>query len=198
MPGSLTTVTDPLCRRTSSCTNDKPMPVPSCVRPSLALDPMEALEDVRELVLGDAHAGVASRRARSTDHRCRSVTTILPSSVNLKALDSEVQDDLLPHVAIDVDAGSGSGWQSTTSSMPARFDRRAERAREICRERGEVGRLVTSRSMRPASMREKSRSVFTSLSRRRLLRCTSSTRSPFARRASGAFRQPGCPRRVRE
>ena len=98
------------------------MPLPSMVRPRAPCDAMEALEQMRQLGLGNAGAGVAHAELGAARRRLlgRTSTAISPSKVNLKRVRQQVEDDLLPHVAIDMDRLAGSGGASTRSARPAR------------------------------------------------------------------------------
>ena len=53
-----------------------------------ALDAVEPLKNVRELLLGDARTGVADDQPRPIRLPCSSDTSISPSSVNLKAFET--------------------------------------------------------------------------------------------------------------
>ena len=130
----------------------------------------------------------AARRGRRATRR---VTRDLALEGELERVGEQVEDDLLPHVAIDVDR---LGQRRAVHHEPQAglLDRGAEHARELGGER-RPGRWARSwRRCGPASMREKSSSVFTSLSSRRLLRCAMSSgarpRRPAAGRAPGAAR----------
>ena len=140
------------------------MPVPSCVRPRGALDAVEALEEARQL----ARRGCRCRCRAPCSIDAPSVggaagrRVISPSKRELEGVGEQVEDDLLPHVAIDVDR-LGSGGQSTSSARPARSMAERKIAREVG---GEAPRGRSARRCactRPASMREKSSRVLTSL-----------------------------------
>ena len=162
------------------------MPVPSCVRPArprrggsarrCAAAPSPGMPvPVSRTVELDAIRRAARRR-----------TSISPSNVNLNAFESEVQDDLLPHVAVDVDrlrraAGSRRQPQARPARPPSGSCSRAPRSAR----RGRSARRTPA--TRPASMREKSSSVLTSFSRRSPLRCATPSCSR-SRGASGACR----------
>ena len=68
-----------------------------------ALDAVEALEQARQLALGDAAAGVAHRQlgrpAAVAAQRDRDPAL----ERELEGVGEEVEDDLLPHLAVDVD-----------------------------------------------------------------------------------------------
>ena len=61
------------------------------VRPRAPLDPVEALEQARQLGLRDADAGVAHRELDGRRPRGASATAISPSKVNLKALERRLR-----------------------------------------------------------------------------------------------------------
>ena len=64
-----------------------------------------------------------------------------PLERELEGVREQVEDDLLPHVAIDVD-GLGQRRAVDDEREPGALDRRAKAAREVDGERGEVDRLV--------------------------------------------------------
>ena len=68
-----------------------------------ALDAVEALEEAWQLGRRDADAGVPHRRARSASPSARSEHPDLPFERELERVREQVEDDLLPHVAVDVD-----------------------------------------------------------------------------------------------
>ena len=114
-----------------------------------ALDAVEALEDVRQLLGGNAGAGVAHRQL---DAHC----PVLPHGDGDLALERElervreqVEDDLLPHVAVDVDRlGERRAVDDQRRARPARSAERKLLASSAVSAR-EVGRLVA----RPARAR---------------------------------------------
>ena len=108
-PSSLATSIVPPCSLTSSWTSARPMPEPSCVRPSRAVDAMEALEQARQLVLGHADAGVRDSQHGAVAVARAGVSETPPSKRELERVREQVEDDLFPHVAIDVTRGSSSG-----------------------------------------------------------------------------------------
>ena len=77
VPGSLPTDTLPPCSAASSCTRARPMPVPSRVRAVAPGDAVEAVEQLRQLLGDDPHAGVGDRqheprrRPPGARRRCR-------------------------------------------------------------------------------------------------------------------------------
>ena len=139
------------------------MPVPSCVRPRAPLDAVEPLEQARQLVGGDADAGVARRVSSTRPPASRSATAIAALEGELEGVGEQIEDDLLPHLAVDVDRLAAAAGSRRPARSPARSHGRAEDAGQLGGERGEVGRLVAAPATRPASMREKSSSVLTSL-----------------------------------
>ena len=71
---------------------------------ALSLDAMEALEKSRQFVLGNADAGIPHRKLHHRfvpgelqRHRDLAVESVF------EGIRYEVQDDLLPHVAVDMD-----------------------------------------------------------------------------------------------
>ena len=118
-PSSLSTVTPPPWRRASSCTSASPMPVPSCVRARLCFDAVETLEHARKLGLGNADARIG-------DPQLDEIGAALQGDRDaafereLEGVRQQVEDDLLPHVAIDVDGFAAADRTATTSSRPAR------------------------------------------------------------------------------
>ena len=118
-PGRLATAMVPPCSLTSSCTSARPMPEPSWVRaraPSIAV---EALEDARQLALGNADAGVRHGRARRARPRRAARRAMRPSNVNLNAFDSRLRT-IFSHISRSTNTGSGSGGQSTSNRRPPR------------------------------------------------------------------------------
>ena len=70
---------------------------------------------------GDADPGVAHARARPDVGRApRSSTRDRALERELERVRQQIEDDLLPHLAIDVDRRASAGGQSTTSCRPAR------------------------------------------------------------------------------
>ncbi len=107
-----------------------------------ALDPVEALEQAGQLGGRDAGAGVADgelRRpavGRPPDHH-----PDLALEGELEGVREQIEDHLLPHLAVDVDRlGQGRAVDDQAQARP--IDRRAEARGELGGERREVGRLV--------------------------------------------------------
>ena len=88
---SLSTSTVPPCSRTSSCDQRQPDAGAFVRAAARALDPVEALEEARQLRGRDADAGVAHRAAARGRRRAASATAISPSNVNLKAFESRLR-----------------------------------------------------------------------------------------------------------
>ena len=102
-PSRLATVISPPCRRTSSCTSARPIPVPSNVRARACLTRWK-----RSNIRGRSACGMptpVSETVSTTRFPSpRSAIAICPSNVNFRAFDNRVQDDRLPrHPAVDVD-----------------------------------------------------------------------------------------------
>ena len=116
------------------------MPVPSCVRERELLHAMKSLEDVREFRRGNADARIAHRELDVTGSPSQGDRN-LPVERVLQRVAEKIQDDLLPHLAIDVD---GFGQAGTVDHQPQAgfFDRRPEDAREVRGHGAEVGRLI--------------------------------------------------------
>ena len=81
-------------------------------------DAVEALEEVRQLVCRDARPGVAHPK-RHVIPTPGQADSDLAREGKLEGVREQVEDDLLPHVAIHVD-GFGNGGHSTTRPSPAR------------------------------------------------------------------------------
>ena len=138
-PSRLATATSPPCSLTSSCTSARPMPVPSWVRERALRHPVEALEQRGRSASANADAGVADRSStRSPRSAQRHADLALEGE--LEGVGEQVEDDLLPHVAVDVDR-LRRGPQSTTSQARL-LEGGAEHAGQLGGERREVGRLV--------------------------------------------------------
>ena len=122
-------------------------------------------------------AGVRDARARRASPLAAQRDADRALERELERVREQVEDDLLPHLAIDVDRLRQRRALDHRSCSPARSiaDRNA-----LARSAVSAARSVGSkrRATRPASMREKSSSVFTSLSSRSSLRWTVSSSSP--------------------
>src|SRR5262245_48931854 len=73
--------------------------VSACFAP---FDPMETLEHVRDLYGNDPHARVADRELRPAA-RVAQPDLDAPLERELEGVRKEIEDDLLPHVAVHVD-----------------------------------------------------------------------------------------------
>ncbi len=71
--------------------------------PTRSLHAVETVEDVRQLLRRDARRRCRARSIQPMSPASLNSTSISPSNVNLKAFEMQVEDDLLPHLAIDVD-----------------------------------------------------------------------------------------------
>ena len=98
-----------------------------------ALDAMEALEELRQLLGGDAGARVPHRQLHVVAG-VRSATAMLPVERELQRVRQQVEDDLLPHVPVDVDR-LGQRRAVDLELQPGALDGRAEGAREVGGER---------------------------------------------------------------
>ena len=157
-------------RRGSSPPCSRPAParargrcrVPSCVRPRAPSTRWKRSKSARQLLRRDAGAGVAHARSSTLRPRRAQRHRDLALERELERVREQVEDDLLPHLAVDVDR-LGERRAVDDEPQAGALDRRAEDARELGGERGEIGRLDSDACTRPASMREKSSSVLTSL-----------------------------------
>ena len=107
-----------------------------------ALDPVEALEQPRQLGRGDADAGVARRSARPRGLRSAERDRDPALEGELEGVGEQVEDDLLPHVAVDVDRLGRAAGSRPRSASPARSTAERKLAGQLGGERGEIGRLV--------------------------------------------------------
>ena len=124
-------------------------------------DTVEPLEHARQLVSRYADTGVFDpQRDRPVGLPQRYGDPSLERE--LERVRQQIQDDLLPHLPIDVH-GPVERRAVDVEREAAAFDRRSERAGQINREAGRDRSARTSRACGPASMREKSSSEFTSL-----------------------------------
>ena len=102
-----------------------------------ALDPMKPLEDVPDLAVGNAHAGVAHaefHHARTLEKRQVDRTV----ERELQGVREKVQDDLLPHLPVHVDR-LRQRWAVDHEFQAGAHERRPERAGDVGRELGQVG-----------------------------------------------------------
>src|SRR5262249_20258381 len=96
-----------------------------------ALDAVEALEQARDFVGRDAGAGVAHGqlgRVIALAHRHHE----LAGEGELEGIGQEIEDDLFPHLAVDV-RGSRQRWAVDDEPHAGLLDRRAEYAGELRR-----------------------------------------------------------------
>ena len=115
------------------------MPVPSWVRPRAA-HPVEALEQVGQLVGGDAGPGVADGQLRRTAGAANADLD-RPVESELEGVGKEVEDDLFPHVAVHVNRlGQRGAVHDQAQARPLHGG--AEKGGQLGREGGQVGRLV--------------------------------------------------------
>ncbi len=104
------------------------------------LDAVEPLEEVRQLLGGDARPGVA--------HGQPDAAALAPQpdldfalEGELEGVREQVEDDLLPHLAVHVDR-LAERRAVHDEPQPGALDGRTEDAAEVRRERGQVGGLV--------------------------------------------------------
>ena len=166
-PSALSTPIVPPCRRTRSRTSASPIPVPSCVRERAPRTRWN-----RSNTRGSSSSGIpapVSRTARTTCRgRARSETSISPAKVNFSALERRLRV-IFSHMSRSTWTSSGQGSGLTTRRSPARS--MAER-KVLARSAVSAARSVGSNEAwrRPASAREKSSRVLTSLRSRIPLR----------------------------
>ncbi len=106
-----------------------------------SLDAMKALEEPRQLVVGDAHPGVfdhdlgvvAGRVQRDADAALER---------ELEGVRQQVRDDLLPHSPVDEDRTGKVLDARDVEREPRAGHRRAEHARELACGHGQIGRDV--------------------------------------------------------
>ena len=91
-----------------------------------ALDAVEALEQARQLVLRDADAGVRDRQLDAVAARRAASRAIAAVERELERVRQQVEDDLLPHVAVDEDRLAQRRARRPAKLEPAALDRRAE------------------------------------------------------------------------
>ena len=150
------------------------MPLPSWLRPRASSTRWK-----RSNMRGSASAGMPMPVSRTVKREidlalASSDTAMLACERELERVREQVEDDLLPHLAVDVDRlgqrravdRRGAARRARTPSGSCSPGRRSA-------PRGRSARRWPARG--PASMRAKSSSVLTSLSRRWPLRCTSSS-----------------------
>ena len=161
--------------------------------PARVLDAVEPLEDAVDLLGRNADARVAHRPAPRRRPRAASDDGNLALEGELERVGQEVEDDLLPHLTVDVDGLGQRRAVARSAQSPARSQ--AER-KMLARSAVTAARSVGSYAAwtRPASIREKSSSVFTSFCSRRPLRWTTVSSS----RSSGSSWSPGLARSVLE
>ena len=104
-----------------------------------AFDAVEAFEDTRQLVFGNAGSGIFHFEQRPLVP-CRNRHDDAPLQGELERVRNKVEDDLLPHVAIDMD-GPGIVVAVDLEVEPRPFHGRSERAGQIRRDGAEIDRL---------------------------------------------------------
>ena len=120
----------PPCSCTSSCTSARPMPEPSCVRARAPSTRWKRSNRRGSSCAGIPGAGVAHLELDALAAGTRSVTSISPSSVNLKAFDSRFRT-IFSHMSRSTKTGSASVATSTAQREARALDRRPEHAREV-------------------------------------------------------------------
>ena len=104
------------------------------------LDAVKAVEDARQLGRGDARPGVDDLENR-TRVAAAQADRDAPLEGELERVGDEVEDDLLPHLPIDVD-GLGERRAVDDQLEPPALRRRSEAGRQIGGQRGQVHRDV--------------------------------------------------------
>lgn len=115
------------------------MPVPSTAS-ALIFDPVEALEDLRQLVAGYPYARVADDKL-GVIAVARQRHRNLAIEGELEGVGEEIEDDFLPHVPVDMDR-LGKGRTVDRERQIGPLASRPEIAGEIRGESCEVDRLV--------------------------------------------------------
>ena len=148
-------------------------------------DPVEALEEVRQLGCRHTDAAVSHLQHGIVVLDEAATTAISPAIVNLSAFERRLST-IFSHASRSTQIGSPSGGQSTSRRSPAAsIAERKALARSVVTAARSVG--WKSASIRPDSAREKSSSVFT---RRSNLRAFRRISSRSFRRSAGCVR-PG-------
>ena len=173
MPSRLSAVMAPPWRPTSSLTSANPIPLPSV---DLARGVSMRWKRSNSLGISAAETPMpvsvtvtvarASRRSGASSRATR--TLIEPSRVNFNALESRL-NTTFSHISRSRYTGSSSGGQSTVSVKPAwSIAERNTLASSAVKDASSTGSNWAR--IRPASMREKSSSVLTSLASLKPLR----------------------------
>ena len=115
------------------------MPVPSYVRARVG-DAVETLEEVWDLVCWNPRPGVAApeRHVIATPAQADGN---LAREGKLEGIREQVEDDLLPHVAIHID-GLRQRWALHRQAESGSRDSGAKNTGELGSHRGEVSRLI--------------------------------------------------------
>ena len=117
-PNSLTTPTAPPWSLTSSVTSASPMPVPSCVLPSVPFTRWK-----RSKTCGTSSGGIPTPVSRTESSanpsRSSSSTVTPPSSVNLKAFDRRLSTTF-SHMSWSTKTAEAVARQRTSNDNPAR------------------------------------------------------------------------------
>ena len=131
----------------------------------------------RSKSFGSSSAGMPVPVSRTVSSKCdagsRSLTSISPSKVNLKALETRLRT-IFSHISRSTKTGSRERRAVDDELQPGLLDRRAEHARELRGEGRKVGRLVGRLDAAGLDAREIEQRV-DELSSRRPLRWTSSS-----------------------
>ena len=106
----------------------------------LTLNTMEAFEKTRQFVFRYADTGVADRQCRKSIH-CAQGNCYLAFEGELERIGEKIKDDLLPHIAIDVD-GPGQGGAVDDQPKARMLARRTEIAGKLGGECSQIYGLV--------------------------------------------------------
>ncbi len=112
--------------------------------PTGAFDAMKPLEKARKLVLRDPRSRVLDRQGDVPAGRLAQPHRDVALEGELEGVREQVEDDLLPHVAVDKDRFV-ERRAIDDQLQPGGLDRRAEVARQFGREGRKVGRLIARR-----------------------------------------------------
>ncbi len=104
------------------------------------LDAVEPLEHARQVRFGDTDAGIRDAQLHAVAGRAQ-FDRDLPLERELERVREQIQDDLLPHVAIDVD-GFAQRIAGDDQGETGLLDGRPEDASELGGELREVGRFI--------------------------------------------------------
>ena len=167
-PGSLSTVRSPPISRQKLAADRQPEPGPAVLAPGGGLGLGERLEQPAELLLGHPDPGVGDGEgqpvARPAPARARTVSVIVPWSVNLAAFESRLNSacrTLVWSACIVADVVGAGDDQRVAVLLDQRLDDRLD----VARPASATSNVSRNRSIRPASILERSRMSLISPSR---------------------------------